>query len=269
LYLNFFSASPGRVVGGSEAQPHQFPWLATVNCLGKDPEIVGGDGRGSLCTGSFISPNYVLTAAHCVYGCNGGFEIYAGAHDRTAVDADPDALVFPVAPTDGLQYQHPQWLPALARNDVGIIPLEEPVPLSKNVRLSCLPERRSGDIDYLAGRMATVTGWGKTSDRARGAPNVPNYARDRPIITNAKCKETYGISINDGNICIDTTGGIGVCNGDSGGPLNLQTNIPGKYIQVGVASYVSNAGCESGEPHAFARVTEFLDFIAQRTNLDV
>jgi len=264
------SASFGRVIGGTEAKPHQFPWLATVICLGKDPDLVGGDGQGGLCTGSFITPNHVLTAAHCVYGCNGGFEIYAATHNRSAVHEEPDALVLPIPPTDGLQYQHPNWLPTFILNDVGVIPLEDPVPLSKNVRLSCLPERRTGDIDYLAGKLATVTGWGKTKDsNTIPAAEVPHYARDRPIITNEKCKSFYGLSIADSSICIDSSGTIGICFGDSGGPLNLQTDIPGKYIQVGIASFVSVAGCESGDPHVFARVTEQLDFISARTGLDL
>lgn len=269
-YNNFlFSGQPGRVVGGSEAAPHQFPWLATVNCLGSDPELTNNDGRGWLCTGSFITESHVLTAGHCVYGCNGGFDIYAGAHDRTNVQNDPDALVIGVAPTDGLQYNRADYRPLLLRNDIAVIPLPAPLELNENVQLSCLPERRTEDIDYLEGQLATVTGWGKTSDAANGAPAVPNYARDRPIISNADCAQTYGSNIIDNIVCIDTSDRIGVCNGDSGGPLNLQTSTFGQYIQIGVASFVANAGCESGLPHGFARVTEHLDFISERTGLDL
>ena len=31
------------------------------------------------------------------------------------------------------------------------------------------------------------------------------------------------------------------------------------YIQVGVTSFVSSAGCESGNPHGFSRVAEHLE----------
>ena len=33
-----------------------------------------------------------------------------------------------------------------------------------------------------------------------------------PCITNAECAATYGATITDGNICVDTTGGKGSCN---------------------------------------------------------
>ncbi len=33
-----------------------------------------------------------------------------------------------------------------------------------------------------------------------------------PCITNAECAATYGATITDGNICVDTTGGMGSCN---------------------------------------------------------
>jgi secreted trypsin-like serine protease len=56
--------------------------------------------------------------------------------------------------------------------------------------------------------------------------------------------------------------------GDSGGPLNYE-NSSGKYMTVGVASFVSSAGCESGLPHGFTRVTEYLDWIESETGIQI
>lgn len=44
--------------------------------------------------------------------------------------------------------------------------------------------------------------------------------------------------------------------GDSGGPLISQATE-----QVGIASFVSSAGCESGHPHCFTSVPSFADWI--------
>ena len=46
--------------------------------------------------------------------------------------------------------------------------------------------------------------------------------------------------------------------GDSGGSLNMrQAGAENKWTQVGVASFVSSNGCESGDPHGFTRVAYF------------
>jgi hypothetical protein len=50
--------------------------------------------------------------------------------------------------------------------------------------------------------------------------------------------------------------------------LNYE-NSSGKYMTVGVASFVSSAGCESGLPHGFTRVTEYLDWIESETGIQI
>merc|ERR1711862_289815 len=40
---------------------------------------------------------------------------------------------------------------------------------------------------------------------------------------NSDCNDVYGI-VGDGVVCIDTTGGRGSCNGDSGGPFVQKAN---------------------------------------------
>jgi hypothetical protein len=52
---DFTPGSQGsRIVGGAEANPHSWPWQVKVT-----------DGS-YLCGGTLISPDWVLTAAHCV-----------------------------------------------------------------------------------------------------------------------------------------------------------------------------------------------------------
>ena len=54
---------------------------------------------------------------------------------------------------------------------------------------------------------------------------------------NDRCKQLFS-NVNEGMICIDTDAdteageNVGVCSGDSGGPLNLQEG-PGQYMTVG------------------------------------
>ncbi len=67
------------------------------------------------------------------------------------------------------------------------------------------------NISIADGTAVTVTGWGKPSDAATGISQVLRTV-DVKTISNAKCAETYGATITDGIICIDTTGGKGSCN---------------------------------------------------------
>merc|ERR1711963_1303254 len=66
---------------------------------------------------------------------------------------------------------------------------------------------------------------------------VLRMVEDLPIITNSECNAIYGI-VGDGVVCIDTTGGKGTCNGDSGGPLNMKFDVKDgaagqKWKQIG------------------------------------
>merc|ERR1712154_521187 len=88
--------------------------------------------------------------------------------------------------------------------------------------------------------------------------------------TLGSCADYYGSIIYSGIMCIDAAGGKGVCNGDSGGTLNIrQTEGGNKWTQVGVTSFVSSAGCESGNPHGFSRVAEHLEWIETVTGLSL
>ena len=51
--------------------------------------------------------------------------------------------------------------------------------------------------------------------------------------------------------------------GDSGGALVVPSS--GGFTQIGVVSFVSSAGCASGYPSGYARVTSFVDWIRSNT----
>ena len=89
------------------------------------------------------------------------------------------------------------------------------------------------------------------------------------VIANAECDKFYNIIIDDGFMCIDSSEGKGVCHGDSGGSLNLRQSAENKWTQVGVASFVSSAGCESGRPQGFSRVAKHLELIETVTGLSL
>merc|ERR1711874_35596 len=108
-----------------------------------------------------------------------------------------------------------------------------------------------------------------SSEPPRITPDL-NMVSDLPVINPETCADYYGSIIYSGIMCIDSAGGKGVCNGDSGGTLNIRQSEGGnKWTQVGVTSFVSSAGCESGNPHGFSRVAEHLEWIETVTGLSL
>merc|ERR1712071_264135 len=126
------------------------------------------------------------------------------------------------------------------------------------ISASCLPA--AGD-EPAVGSDVAVTGWGKPSDSAGGISPVLREVRDIPVMTNADCNAVYGI-VGDGVVCIDTTGGRGSCNGDSGGKA-----AGDKWTQVGIVSFGSSSGCETGLPAGFTRTEYYLDWIKSETGM--
>jgi len=115
----------------------------------------------------------------------------------------------------------------------------------------------------------TIVGWGKPSDSAGGISPTMRYV-EVPVMSNAVCDNIFG-SVGEGVVCVDTAGGQGSCNGDSGGPGMTKTGAvkgPGQvWSQAGIVSFGSSAGCEVGYPAGFTRVEYYLDWITSETGL--
>ena len=91
---------------------------------------------------------------------------------------------------------------------------------------------------------------------------------DVPVMDDATAEATYpGINF-DTKICIDSIGGHGTCNGDSGGPLmELVGDETG--AQVGITSFGSADGCEVGDADCFTSLPYFRDWIQANTGLQL
>merc|ERR1712088_1066338 len=103
-----------------------------------------------------------------------------------------------------------------------------------------------------------MAGWGKTCDQFNcGVSDVVNQVTV-PVLDDSVADEYYGTLDWDRIICIDTTGGMGTCNGDSGGPL-MVGNANGPL--TGVTSFGSIFGCEVGAPACFTSIPNYLDWL--------
>jgi len=238
-----------RIVGGHEAEKHEYPWQVG---------LVWRNRRRPKCGGTLISSNHVLTAAHCTVRKGTELQLPAstiqvllGEHnvaDREFNRVDIAEII-----------NHPDYKSfprSHEENDYAILRLANPVPFTKKVSPACLPADLSATY---AGVRATTTGWGRL---IQGGPR-PNVLQevDVTVMTNAKCKSAYGGRISSNMLCAKDTGKDS-CQGDSGGPIIAPEN--GRQALIGVVSW--GWGCANPRyPGVYARVTEQMDWILANT----
>jgi len=244
--LRKFLRSPHpRITGGEEAVPNSIPYQ-----VGLFLEVTGGT---AFCGGSLISQKTILTAAHCVDGAS-SVEVRLGAH-RVQQNESSQVRV-----TSTNFTIHSGWNPLTLLNDIALINLASAVNLTDNIKLATLPSRSDVSNNFL-NDLSTVSGWGLDADSSTTISPVLRKV-DVPVGSNLLCNIYYLGSIADSHICTSGLDGKSTCSGDSGGPLVSST---GK--QIGLVSFGIALGCEVGWPSAYTRITSFVDWIQQNSDV--
>ncbi|CAD0197825.1 unnamed protein product [Chrysodeixis includens] len=239
-----------RIIGGLPSGLGQFPYQAGLLA---SYQAISGTG---ICGGSLISSNRVVTAAHCWFdGVNQAWLFNVVLGSNTLFSGGTRLPTSVVA-------SHPNWTPALARNDVAVVYLPQSVAFSAIISPIALPSGAQASESF-AGETAVASGFGFTASQIGG--NIPSNQVlshvSLSVISNNVCSWAFPLILQDSNICTSGLGGSGTCQGDSGGPLVVNRN--GQPILIGVTSFGSGLGCTAGLPSAFARVTSYLSFFNQ------
>ena len=246
-----------RIVGGQAASQHSIPWQVQLRIPFRDGQIT------SLCGGSLISREWVLTAAHCVSGkiqakMRSGIKLsvrlgghYLDGSDSQLIPVDVDDI-FPHE-----HYNEMTWY-----NDIALIHLRESASFSSKIKTIQLSSK--SDIAIVkAGLVATVSGWGQLTG---GRQSEELMRVDVPVLAESNCKtfvEGSGKTYGDAVICTEAAG-QGPCLGDSGGPLFALRS--GRPFLVGVVSY-GRANCGSNgatNTAVYARTDSFTSWIGKK-----
>jgi secreted trypsin-like serine protease len=245
------AAPSSAVVGGGPASPGEYPAVA---------EITFGP---FLCTGTLISPEWVLSAGHCssITGA-------AVASPASWPAALINVRIGGVNQNDGEERAvgrvlvHPDYL-LTSGYDISLLELAQPSTMTPT-QVAGAGER---DI-WSPGTLETIVGWGATEEGG----DVPDTLQEAqvPVTTDGYCAGAYSDFDAATMVCAGfPEGGVDTCQGDSGGPM-FGRNSAGQLRVVGTTSF--GEGCaRPGKPGVYGRVADdtLRPWIAENTGSGV
>ena len=198
------------VVGGAAVDSSTFAsdWSFTV-------AVVSVEHGNSLCTGTLVEPDVVVTAAHCVDGSPGADmdTVLYGSQDLASASA---VGIISTA-------VHPQWDSTTLEHDSAVLQLAAPLTGVTPIRLA-LDAEVTGLGTPVPVRFA---GYGDTETLNDGDLYAATSTVTHPSTVTRWARESPPLT----------------CFGDSGGPL-VATLEGGEPVLIGAASF-GDAGCES------------------------
>lgn len=230
------------IVNGDDADQCEWRWQVGLYTEGQ---------KQPSCGGMLITPEWVLTAAHCSFTFK--LQIVAGEYNTVRDSGEEQRRL-----VDRI-IRHPDYNEGTVSADYALLHLESPVNVNSCVGTVCLP--REGDVQ--PGTTCWITGWGTLS--SGGAQ--PRILQEAPveIVSSEDCVNKFGYennAIDETMLCAQgrkSTGGyIDACQGDSGGPLVCENS--GTWSIYGATSW--GEGCANPNyPGVYARIHHVMDFI--------
>ncbi|KFD49953.1 hypothetical protein M514_09167 [Trichuris suis] len=240
-----------RIVGGSEARPHSFPWQVQLKlyytkvlyhtCGGSIIEPSAGEKNGS---------DLILTAAHCLYdrgkwSSPETLKVVAGVHD-VANPLEPSQRVIRVK-----RYQAGSYNKYTFENDIALLLLGAVAAYSNHVSPVCLPENGEALPRHVP---CFVTGWGADGEYGK-ASNLLKQV-EVPVLPQSMCWQNAS---PEKTLCAGfMRGKKDACLGDSGSALVCK--IGKKYVQYGIVSFGHGCG-KKHYPGVYTRVSHYVQFI--------
>ena len=269
-YKNTNQASNSNIVGGvdaTEAYQKQNGIVQLVMQTQVNPhQDAPAQYMFSICTGTLIAKNLILTAAHCVakQDLKSIMVIFNLNQDFT----NSQNIRFAVQAV-----VHPEFLKNIdlasnnSWNDIALLKLNSDAPTDFNfARLPSL----MNTIRLIPNLKVSLAGFGITSPIANRLVRKKNGTQEIvavPSNTSGILRKIDGIlvkkiSSDKKEIILDQSKSIGPCHGDSGGPAFI-TASDGITIQVGITSRSSNKIGNCNETAIYTNVSSHLIWISE------
>jgi len=228
------------IIGGEEVPKDTYPWFAQSR--------VGSSWHG--CGGSLVTPEYILTAAHCTYNQPTAYRIGALCNFRANCDQDREQISVDKV-TD-----HPNYDSNTLDYDFSLIKLKRRAVVATPVKMDDGSVEGNYPDDQ---RGLYAIGFGNMDNT--GGDDFPDRLMHVEVayVPNDDCNDAYSGGITPRMMCAADPG-QDACQGDSGGPLYDANN--GTETLVGVTSW--GIGCaEPSYPGVYSKVGNQWDWIKE------
>lgn len=255
----------GRIVwnesdtmGSAAAPGGTFPWMSSLFVLLRTGEAL------FMCAGTILTPNIIVTAAHCFTNNKREETWFARVGDNYILKEDPNEQTFRVKKI----IQHEKFDPLRSgggdgKHDIALVilqPLRENklIKFSNNVRPACVPQP-DYPLSKLYENHCEIAGWGMTE--YNNTESYPDSIRAARIqvgdVPDNYCDYLYKRKVKPtGKFCAG--GDVDACQEDSGGPLVCRME-DGTYNIIGIVS--SGKGC-GVYPGLYTEVSRYIDWLA-------
>ena len=244
ISLTCLVSVPGGVSAVTYGDPVESPQVEFPEVV---PIWVGGK---TLCTGTLIQQQVVLTAAHCIYGEPGPFQISVGAKTlNSGALIDVDAT-----------WYHPRYDASFSQNDIALLHLKTSANVS---RLGVLPLAKLKTL----GKKFLIVGWGRDQNGLVTGKLNRLTLNDQTIAAKRDFKGFYNpkTMVGAGRYFADEVLYGGGCTGDSGGPLYQGAAGSSRTI-IGLTSFGAR-GSVDYKPTIFTRVDFYVPEIIKGIDL--
>ncbi|WP_369434357.1 trypsin-like serine protease [Psychromonas sp. MME1] len=246
-----------RIVGGADSDPFEWPTMVSIKV---------NRFRGQhFCGGSLIAPQWVVTAAHCVFDNNDNL---FNVNDIVATIGEYDLNSSPVTPaTELIQIiAHPDFNNESLVNDIALLKLATAV--GNDTPIMDIIDTESTTSLISLNFPVTAMGWGSTVSYDPNQPTSPSYPNilqqvELELYRDSTCSQQLGSNYKPQMLCASTPeGGQDTCTGDSGGPLLVNSNLG--WQQIGIVSW--GYGCAlTNYPGVYTRISLYKNWIATTT----
>lgn len=211
-----------RIIGGKPVvNLNSYSFNAQLIRTDKNSPSLGiGD---AFCGGTFVSDEWLVTAAHCVEYATPD---YVGSYMKTAFPTQEPGK-HPCATWHEVErvVLHPDYDSTSVQNDIALLKIKN------RIQCESFQAPRLESDDFVSS--AVALGWGKLSENGFMASYLQGVTL--PVVSDDVCENLWGSTFDRDTMMCAGDSNRDTCHGDSGGPLfSVQYGIP---TLIGITSF--------------------------------